>query len=43
MFSGNLLTAGKIIEKTFGVGTFRRLGELGSDPEEQKEFIESLG
>jgi hypothetical protein len=43
MFSGNLLTTGKLIEKTFGDGTFRKLGELGSDPEGQRGFIESLG
>lgn len=42
MFSGNLLTVGKLIEKTFGAGTFRKIGELSRDPREQKEFIEAL-
>jgi hypothetical protein len=28
--TGNLLTIGKLIDKTFGLGTFRKIGEMGN-------------
>ena len=42
MMTGNILPVGKLIEKTFGNGTFRKIGELDFDIEGQRKFIESL-
>lgn len=40
--TGNIMALGRLIEKTFGKGTLRRLGELGNDIDEQEEFVEFL-
>jgi hypothetical protein len=42
MLGGNLLTIGKLIDRTFGKGTFRKIGESDSDPKKLREFIGSL-
>ena len=42
MMTGNLLRLGKLIDGTFGAGTLRRIGELDSDIEAQKEFVNLL-
>jgi len=42
MFTGNLLPLGRLIDKTFGKGTFRRIGELDNDVEKQKTFVKKL-
>lgn len=40
--TGNIMGLGRLIEKTFGKGTLRMLGELGNDIESQEEFVDSL-
>lgn len=40
--TGNIMTLGRLIEKTFGKGTLRMLGELGNDIEAQEKFVDSL-
>jgi hypothetical protein len=40
--TGNMMKYGRLIDKTFGSGTLRKIGELGSDTKSQKDFIESL-
>lgn len=42
MVTGNILPVGKLIEKTFGNGTFRKIGEMDDDVDKQAEFIDSL-
>jgi hypothetical protein len=42
MMTGNIIPIGKLIDSTFGKGTFRRLGELDSTIQEQEDFIASL-
>jgi len=42
MLSGDLLELGKLIDRTFGQGTFRKIGELDAEPEKLKEFINTL-
>ena len=42
LFSGNLLEIGKLIDKTFGKGTFRRLSEITDDVQSTETFINSL-
>jgi len=42
MMSGNILPVGRLIERTFGNGTLRRVGELDQDIQAQEEFIRSL-
>ena len=42
MMSGNILPVGRLIEKTFGYGTFRKIGELDKDVEAQEELVNSL-
>jgi len=42
MFTGNLLPLGRLIDKTFGKGTFRKIGELDENVEELKNFTEEL-
>lgn len=40
--TGNLLTIGKLIDKTFGQGTFRKIGEMGNDQTVQKEMFDLI-
>ncbi len=42
MITGNIVPVGKLIDKTFGRGTFRRIGELDTDILAQEEFVDSL-
>lgn len=42
MMTGNLLTVGRLIERTFGSGTLRRIGELDSDIKAQEKFVHAL-
>ena len=42
MMTGNVLPVGRLIEKTFGNGTLRRIGELDQDMQAQEEFVNSL-
>lgn len=42
MMTGNILPIGRLIEKTFGNGTLRRIGELDQDMQAQEEFVSSL-
>lgn len=41
-FEGGMLRVGKLIDDTFGKGTFRRLGEYNNDIQGLKEFIQGL-
>lgn len=40
MFTGNILPLGRLIDRTFGKGTFRKIGE--AELEEQKRIVEQL-
>ena len=42
MMTGNILPIGRLIEKTFGNGTLRRIGELDQDMKTHEEFVNSL-
>lgn len=42
MLSGNLLSVGKLVDRTFGKGVFRKIGELDNDIKKQKEFVKTL-
>ncbi|MCK5080970.1 MAG: hypothetical protein KAQ63_02300 [Candidatus Moranbacteria bacterium] len=42
MMTGNILPIGKLIERSFGSGTFRKIGELDEDAEAQYDFVNSL-
>lgn len=42
MITGNILPVGRLIERTFGNGTLRRIGELDQDIQAQEEFVSSL-
>lgn len=42
MMTGNILPIGKLIEKTFGSGTLRQIGELDQNMRAQEEFVNSL-
>lgn len=42
MMTGNILPVGKLIEKTFGKGALRRIGELDINIKAQENFINSL-
>lgn len=43
VMTGNILPVGRLIDNTFGEGTFRKIGELDDcSDEEQKFFIDSL-
>lgn len=42
MMTGNILPIGRLVENTFGTGTFRKIGELDEDIEAQQEFVDSL-
>lgn len=42
MITGNILPVGRLVERTFGNGTLRRIGELDQDVQVQEEFVNSL-
>lgn len=42
MMTGNILTVGRLVDRTFGRGTLRQIGELDQDIEAQMEFVNSL-
>lgn len=42
MVTGNILPIGRLIEKTFGNGTLRHIGELDQNMKEQEDFVNSL-
>lgn len=42
MITGNILPLGRLLDRTFGKGIFRKIGELDKDTQKQKEFINSL-
>jgi hypothetical protein len=42
IMTGNILPVGKLIEKTFGRGTLRLIGDLDTDINAQEDFIGSL-
>jgi len=42
MMTGNILPVGRLIEKTFGHGTLRRIGETDHNIRLQEEFVDSL-
>jgi len=42
MFSNNLLEVGKLIDRSFGKGTFRKIGKLETNPDKQYRFISDL-
>jgi len=41
-FTGHLVTIGRLVEKTFGEGSFRELGNMGSDKESGVLCLEFL-
>jgi hypothetical protein len=42
VFTGGLITIGKLVEKTFGLGSFRLLGHMGYDNESAVATLEAL-
>jgi hypothetical protein len=42
MMTGNILPVGRLIERTFGNGTLRRIGELDQDMQAQEKFVNFL-
>jgi hypothetical protein len=42
MMTGNIISIGKLIDRTFGEGVFRKIGELDENIQEQDNFINSL-
>lgn len=42
VFTGNMYELGKLVDKTFGKGTLRKIGKLDAHIEEQEKFIKSL-
>jgi hypothetical protein len=42
MMTGNIIPIGKLVDNTFGVGIFRKIGELDEKINEQEKFIRSL-
>jgi hypothetical protein len=42
MMTGDILPLGRLIDRTFGIGTLRRIGELDSDIDTQEKFVKSL-
>jgi hypothetical protein len=42
MFSGNILPLGRLIDGSFGPGTFRKIGELDERIDEQESFVSAL-
>jgi len=42
MLNGNILPLGRAIDRLFGKGTFRRIGEAGSDTDELRRIVTTL-
>lgn len=42
LMTGNIIPIGKLIDKTFGKGTFRKAGELDDEINKQEQFVFSL-
>ena len=42
MLTGNIMTLGKLIDRTFGKGTFKKIGELDDEIDEQEAYVNSL-
>lgn len=42
MITGNILPVGRLIDTTFGKGTFRQIGDLDQDIQKQEEFVRLL-
>ena len=42
MITGDILPVGRLIDRTFGRGTLRQIGELDSDIDTQEKFVKSL-
>jgi len=42
MLGGNLLPVGKLVDRTFGPGVFRKIGESDANIKEQEDFINGL-
>lgn len=42
MLSGNILPLGRLIDGSFGPGTFRKIGELDDDLNQQEGFVNAL-
>ncbi|TAK95620.1 hypothetical protein EPO05_03615 [Patescibacteria group bacterium] len=42
MLTGNILPLGRLIDMTFGGGTFKQIGELDKNIEKQRQYVESL-
>jgi hypothetical protein len=42
MMTGDILPVGRLIDRTFGRGTLRQIGELDSDIDKQEKFVKSL-
>lgn len=42
LFSPNLLDIGKLIDKSFGIGTYRKIADLGNNLKNLREYIEKL-
>ena len=40
--TGQMLELGRVIEKTFGAGTFRKLGAYNEDVDGLKTFVDAL-
>jgi hypothetical protein len=38
--TGNLLTIGKLVDRTLGLGTFRKIGEMGTNLDIQREMFD---
>ena len=42
MMTGNIIPIGKLVDRTFGVGIFRKIGELDKNIQGQENFVNSL-
>lgn len=42
MLTGNIIPIGRLIDGTFGSGTFRKIGELDDDIDGQESYVQSL-
>lgn len=42
MMTGDLMSLGRLIDRTFGEGALRKIGKLDSDIDEQERFVQSL-
>lgn len=40
MLTGHMVELGKLIDKTFGIGTFKKIGKMSSKQHNAKEFLE---